>query len=97
MADFIKAQAVKMAINLLGPETIQDGINSLINQISDYADKQPLEADETQVAGLLYKGADQQVYFAVVAFNDDNKIVRYIEDKPINHFAAMLLSNLKNM
>lgn len=86
---------LKMVKNFISPDQIKAAARSMIESAIDFKNKVPLNADEgeTAVTAIFYevKGV---VYFSLAVLNDDNKIVRFEQIKPLDELIETLVNKL---
>lgn len=86
---------LKVAKNLLPPDAIREAVNALIHSAIDYKKQVILdtEAGEKQVTAQFYE-IDNQVYFAIAIFNENNQVVRFENIQPVTTLVEILLKKL---
>lgn len=80
---------------MIGPERIIETAGQFLSEVIAQKKAVKLDPDkgETDIAAMFYEVAGV-IYFVPAVFNDDNKIVRYVNDPmPVNDFLKKHLEN----
>ncbi|MDY0285129.1 MAG: hypothetical protein RBR21_03250 [Bacteroidales bacterium] len=82
---------IKMAINMIGQDTITEAIAGFLKDAIAEKQKIELQPDEVDTIGILYNKLDT-VYFAPATITAENHLIRIMEPVPIESFVNKLLN-----
>lgn len=93
MNDTMKKSAIKMAVNLIGQDTIVNGIKSIIENILSLKQNTELQDDEAELIGILYE-CNKMIFGSLATVDNNRRIMRVIDPKNIENLILQMLNNL---
>ena len=93
MNDTMKKSAIKMAVNLIGQDTIVNGIKSIIENILSLKQNTELQDDEAELIGILYE-RNKMIFGSLATVDNNRRIMRVIDPKNIENLILQMLNNL---
>jgi len=93
MNDLIKKHALKTALNLIGEDTVVNGITEILNRAIEKKQSMTLDEGETDTIAIAYEQSGR-VYGAIATVNENRQIIRIIEPKEIEKLALQLLKSI---
>ena len=82
---------VKMAVNLIGKDTITETIAGFMRDAIAEKQKIELQPGEVDTIGILYNKEDT-VFFAPATINAENHLIRIKDPVPVESFVNKLLN-----
>ena len=83
----------KMVKTMLPPDAISDAASSIVQSAIDYKNSLPLQPGEVAAIAVAYEV--EGVAYAGVAFvDDDNKLVRFENVKPVGELVTELIKKM---
>ena len=82
-----------MAVNLIGQDTIVNGIKSIIENILSLKQNTELQDDEAELIGILYE-RNKMIFGSLATVDNNRRIMRVIDPKNIENLILQMLNNL---
>jgi hypothetical protein len=93
MNDLMKKSAIKMAVNLIGEDTIVNGLKSIIENILTLKDKTPLQDEEAELIGIVYERSGK-IYGSLATVSNERRITRVLDPKNIEELILQMIKSM---
>ena len=90
--DKMKKRAAKMALDMIGLDTIEEAITGMLTNAIDFKKGFQLLPGEHDVCAIQYE-ANNEVYFAIAVINADDQITRYENVRKIKEVVREMITN----
>lgn len=82
-----------MAINLIGEDTIKEGIKSFLKTVTDLKAVTELYPEEAELIGIIYE-RNGNLFGSLATVNNERKIIRVIDPKNLEELAMQILKSM---